>query len=131
MDCYPEAQETQKHMPQELEDIMEDFAKQPLRSENELAHYYRTFKAIAMGLLNQGDLTASNINKTLWFGLHRVTCKRIKHRLEVLKPDHDNSKPWTMEEVFVVGKKALLSRALNVMLRDQKDRLHPAGTSGW
>lgn len=122
LDCYPEAQETRKYSPQDLEEIVDEYSERPLRSESDLADYYRAFKAVALGLLSQGDLSTTEVNKAFWFGLHDVTRDRIERKLEVAKPDHDDSRPWAMEEVFVIGKKALSSRAFDATLRDRREK---------
>lgn len=130
-DCYPEAQETRRYAVRDLKDIVDEYVDWPLRSETDLADYYRTFKAVALGLLNQGDLSTNEVNKAYWFGLHDSTRDMIERKLEVSKPDHDDSKPWTMEEVLLVGKKALSSRAFDATLRDRKDKFRVAGATSW
>lgn len=90
LDCYPEVQEARQYTPQDLEDIVEEFAGWPLCTESELADYYRAFKAATLGLRGQGDLSANEVNRAFWCGLHNSTCKRIEWKLEVLKPEHDS-----------------------------------------
>lgn len=50
--------------------MVENYTKRPLRTKSDLAKYYCRFKAIALGLLNQGKLSANKINKRFWFGSH-------------------------------------------------------------
>lgn len=69
LDCYPEVHKTRKYAPRDLEEIVEEYVQHPLRSENNLANYYRVFKTVAIGLWVQGDLSINEINKVFWYGL--------------------------------------------------------------
>lgn len=99
LDCYPKVRETRRYTLQDLKQLVYNCALQLLRSENDLADYYHTFKVVSQGLCAQGGLSANKVS------LHDAAHKRIEQRLEILKPDHNNSKPWGMEEVFTVEKK--------------------------
>ena len=123
---YPDTSPSTRFTKKALHDLVDSWARTPMRDDDEVLEYYRRFLEYSNPLRTAETLTNEDRNAEFFRGFHPEDREILNNRLHAYRPNHPEDKPYELEDTFHVAQryfsKTQFYRPLQRRRRDEARR---------
>ncbi|PPQ71592.1 hypothetical protein CVT25_007902 [Psilocybe cyanescens] len=96
---YPGASGNRKYSVNDLQNLIEEQASVPMKTQNQFGEYYRAFLKISMFLKAKDRLTDREISNMFFQGFPLEFRREVREQLRLQNPQHHPDDPWSLDEI--------------------------------
>ena len=101
---YPGADKDRKYSFNDLQNLAEENAIIPVKSQHQFGEYYRDFLRIANFLKVRSRLSDRETSEWFLQGLHLQFHREVREQLRLSQPKHHPDDAWTLDEIYEAAK---------------------------
>jgi len=123
---YPDTSASTRFTKKALWELVDSWARTPMRDEEDVLQYYRRFLEYSNPLCAARTLSDKDRNAEFFQGFHPEDREILNDRLHAMKPNHPEDKPYDLNDTFKVARRyfsnAQFYRPLQCRRQDEERR---------